>query len=66
MDSLVEESEDEPEHEPPSTLPLYPTPPIGSRQEEDIEMDVTKLLYFWVSVLLLLVFIFCFSFCACH
>ena len=39
---MVEESEDEPEHEPPPTQPLNPTPLIGSWREEDIEMDVTK------------------------
>jgi hypothetical protein len=39
---VVEESKNEPEHEPPPTQPLNPTPPIGSRREDVIEMDVAK------------------------
>jgi hypothetical protein len=64
MAPLVEESKDEPEHEPPPTRPLNPMPLIGSWREEDKRWMLLKLLYFWVSVLLLLFFTLCFY--ACH
>lgn len=39
---LIEESEDESEHEPPLVWSLIPIPSIGSHQGEDIEMDPAK------------------------
>ena len=38
----LEESEDNPEHEPPSARPLNPMPSIGSWWEDDIDMNPAK------------------------
>lgn len=63
---LVEESEDESEHGPPSACPLNPTPLIGSHQEEDIEMDPTKGNLFLGKCSLVLVLPCVFVLCFCY
>jgi hypothetical protein len=59
---LVEESEDESEDGPPPAQPQGPVPLVGSRREEDTEMDAAQgilflskcLLVFYLSFMLLL------------
>jgi hypothetical protein len=63
---LVEESEDEPEHELPPMWPLNPMPLIGSSWEEDVEMDVTKATLFLGKCFVAFGFYLVFSFYACH
>lgn len=54
---LVEESEDESGDGPPPAQPQDPMPPIGSRREEDIEMDAMRGILYLSKC-----FLFCFCF----
>jgi hypothetical protein len=64
---VVEESEDEPEHQPPPSWHLNPTPSIGSQWLEDIEMDPARgTLFLSKSFLLCFLFHLVFALYACR